>query len=365
MARSGKALCIGVDYAGTEAELRGPVNDALHWLDILTRRCGLSRGSVLVLIDEYPSGEAVRDGGTGEYRRPTQENILGALAWLVLDAAPGDSLFFSFSGHGVQLAGGGGRGRGPAGGPSGEETEEALCPADWAEFEWGVVPHRLVGLDVLQRHFARLPGGALLTLVLDADLVGTPLQLPLRVDGRLPLREAEGEDGGAAPRGSGRWPPRDPAAWLEGRHVNALPRRLPFELRRPLWSGLAGSLLRETTPPLDEGLAVFCFAACRGSQSALEASLEGLSQGCLSYCLLRALELLNFRCTYMELCEAANGLAQQLRAEVMPCMDQFLQLCYGKNAAPDECRAFDPGSALAAKDRARRRRGQWRRASQR
>mmetsp|Transcript_60241 Transcript_60241/g.195535 ORF Transcript_60241/g.195535 Transcript_60241/m.195535 type:complete len:84 (-) Transcript_60241:70-321(-) len=81
----------------------------------------------------------------------------------------------------------------------------------------------------------------------------------------------------------------------------------------------------------------------------------------MSYCLQQALELLNYRCTYLELCEAMDHIARNLRREVMPYMDQFFQLSYGKNAGPDECLVFDPGSAFVAKDKAKRRRGQRRR----
>jgi len=95
---------------GTEAELPGPVNDALHWVEVLTQHCNFHRSNVLTMIDEYPSGEAVLDDDA-EYMRPTKENIMEAsgnavdlaLDWLVEDVAPGDIIFFIFSGHGVPL----------------------------------------------------------------------------------------------------------------------------------------------------------------------------------------------------------------------------------------------------------------------
>lgn len=139
--------------------------------------------------------------------------------------------------------------------------------------------------------------------------------------------------------------------------MNALPRRLPCEPERPLWARLMRALTRETVPPLDDGLAVFCIVACRGSQSALDASLEGVPQGCMTYCLLRAFEQLNYQCTYLELCETMAHIALDFRVEIMPYMDQSFQLAYGKNAGPDECLVFRAASGLLAKDKARRRRG--------
>lgn len=356
MPQSGKALCIGINYAGTDSELRGPVNDALHWLETLTHEFGFQRSRVHVLIDEYPSGEIVSDSDSSDYKRPTKEHILEALAWLVGDAVPGDRLFFLFSGHGVQP-----RSSVPMR-TSVIPGDEALCPVDWEEFEWGIVPQRLVSMDTLQQHFSQLPAGILLTVVLDATLVGYPLQLPFRIDSQCPSREAENDD--AARAGLAQRRP-DSSVWLRNRHANALPRTLPFELRSPLWSQVADWCLRETVPPLDEGLAIFCFTACHGSQSALDASLDGTPQGCLSYCLLRALELLSFRCSYLELCEAAGGVARRLGAGALARMDQAPQLSYGKNAAPDECAVLDPASASVAGERARRRRGQWQRALRR
>ena len=40
---------------------------------------------------------------TGPRQQPTRQNILEAMAWLVSDAQPNDSLFFHYSGHGGQV----------------------------------------------------------------------------------------------------------------------------------------------------------------------------------------------------------------------------------------------------------------------
>merc|ERR1711924_72272 len=128
------------------------------------------------------------------------------------------------------------------------------------------------------------------------------------------------------------------------------------EPQRPLWSRLSQLFVKDTAPPLPEGLAVFCITACRSEQTALDASLDGISQGCLTYCLLQAFEQCGFRCTYMELAQAAAGWAVRLRDEVIPSMDQFFQLYYAKNAGPDECLVLHPCSALVGKDKSRRRR---------
>lgn len=346
-----KALCIGINYAGSNAELRGPVNDALRWVDVLTHHCGFPREGVAAMIDEYPSGELVDDDDP-TYSRPTQENIMEGLDWLIQDAAEGDVLLFAFSGHAAQVP------ESAAAASEGERLEDALCPVDWESFEWGVVPYRLISDDVLHQYFARLPAGVLLTVVIDAAVAGVPLRVPLKIDFEYPDREVDNDP---VTQGEYQDFSIDCDAWLRNAHVNALPRRLPEEPSKPLWGRLARLFTKDLTPPLDEGLAAFCLTAGRGQQSALDASLEGVAQGCMSYCLLQALELLHFRCTYLELCEAMDHVARNLRKEVMPYMDQHFQLAYGKNAGPDECLVLDPGSAFVAKDKAKRRRGQRRR----
>jgi len=345
-----KALCIGVNYAGSDAELRGPVNDALRWVDTLTSSCGFARNSVVAMIDEYPSGELVEDDDSN-YSRPTQENIMEGLDWLVSDVVEGDVLLFTFSGHGVHV-------------PhsltvdSDERLEEALCPVDWDSYEWGVVPYRLITDEILHKYFARLPSGTLLTVAIDACVAGAALRIPLRINFEWPDREIDND-----PLTQGEYQDLafDCDTWLRSAHVNALPRRLPAEPSKPLWLRLANLFAKEAAPPLEEGLSVFCFSACCGAQTALDASLEGVAQGCMSYCLQQAFELLNFRCTYLELAEAMDHIARNLRKEVMPYMDQFFQLSYGKNAGPDECLVLDLQSAHVAKDKAKRRRGQRRR----
>lgn len=342
-----KAVCIGVNYRGSGADLHGPVNDACRWVDVLTRNCDFKRSNVLAMIDEYPSGEPVSDDDP-KYVIPTKENILEALDWLVDDIQAGDVVLLSFAGHGVQIT----DGLVPSGS---DKVDEAICPSDWDEFDWGVVPYRLITSADLHRYFSRLPSGCLLTVIMDAAICGPAvLGTTLAVDFEYPDRELDVDRLTQAEYMKYSF---NCNTWLRSRKVSALPRRLPCEPQRPLWSRLTRLLAKDTAPPLSEGVAIFFIAACRGEQTALDVSLEGISQGCLTYCLLQAFEQYGFRCSYLELLEAASGWALRLRAEVIPSLDQYFQLYYGKNAGPDECLFLNPGSAFVAKDRARRRRG--------
>lgn len=152
------------------------------------------------------------------------------------------------------------------------------------------------------------------------------------------------------------------SSWMQHQHVGALPRRLPAELQRPLWHRWLHwptcSVESGKIPQLHEGLAVFCFTACQGPQTALDVSLDGSHQGCLTYILHTALGRLGPSCTYLELLETMASIGLRLRQEVLPYMDQLVQLSYADCALPGECLLFDEASAISAWQKTRRRRGQ-------
>ncbi len=56
---------------------------------------------------------------------PTRQNMFLRFAWLVGEALPGDSLFFSFSGHGSQTV--------DYSGDEGDGRNETLCPCDFKQ----------------------------------------------------------------------------------------------------------------------------------------------------------------------------------------------------------------------------------------
>lgn len=86
-----KALLIGIDYCGTQNELKGSINDAIITNELLIKKYNFydSSMNILKLIDNQ----------TNPNYRPTKRNILSALEWLVQDNNPGDIFFFFYSGH--------------------------------------------------------------------------------------------------------------------------------------------------------------------------------------------------------------------------------------------------------------------------
>jgi hypothetical protein len=80
---SKRAVCVGInDYQGVANDLNGCVNDANDWANLLETKFGYETRMIL-------DAEA------------TCEEVKGALNELIVTARPGDSLVFTYSGHGT------------------------------------------------------------------------------------------------------------------------------------------------------------------------------------------------------------------------------------------------------------------------
>jgi len=129
-----RALCVGInDYPGSNMDLKGCVNDAMDWQALLE-----SRGyKVTRLLD----GEA------------TRKAMAEQLQQLVGKAAAGDSLVFTFSGHGSWLP--------DAGSDEPDQRDEMMCPHD-------VMQDEFLLDDDLNRIFQTKPKGARLYVIGDS-----------------------------------------------------------------------------------------------------------------------------------------------------------------------------------------------------
>ena len=131
-----KALCVGInDYPGNDSDLRGCVNDARAWAELLVERFSFARGDVKLLLD----GEA------------TKANMVAGLKRLLAGAAAGDVLVFTNSSHGSYEVD-----------RSGDEAyDEAICPFDCDT-------KGLLLDDELRKLFSGLAAGASLTVISDS-----------------------------------------------------------------------------------------------------------------------------------------------------------------------------------------------------
>lgn len=150
-----RALCVGInDYPGTSSDLSGCVNDANDWAQELK-----SRGyQVAMLLD----------------RQATRQGMVDALTKLVTGAAAGDSLVFTYSGHGSWLPD-----------DSGDEPDgrdEMLCPHDIGDEQYLMD-------DDLAQIFKQKPRDVLLYFISDSCHSGSVAKFapdPLASVNRMP-----------------------------------------------------------------------------------------------------------------------------------------------------------------------------------
>jgi len=109
-----KSLFIGINYVGTQAELRGCINDVDNIKKFVVENFNFPTDAahMKTLVDNDPQN------------MPTRDNIISGCKWLVDGAKSGDSLFFHYSGHG-----------GSQKDDTGDEVDgkdETICPVDYA-----------------------------------------------------------------------------------------------------------------------------------------------------------------------------------------------------------------------------------------
>lgn len=147
-----RAVLVGINYFGTQAQLRGCINDVKNMRALLTERMGWSTNCIKELTDDNRSA------------MPTRSNIEAALRWLVEGVQPGDVLFFHFSGHGAQQED-----------PHGFEEDgmnETIIPVDFKSA--GMMTDDQLSEIIVKN----LPEGVRLTAVMDCCHSGTGLDLP-------------------------------------------------------------------------------------------------------------------------------------------------------------------------------------------
>jgi len=154
-----KALLIGINYFGTQAELKGCINDVHRMQGMLCQRYGFmnSPDCMRILTDDQYGPNT-----------PTRNNVLDACRWLVMGAMPGDVLFFHYSGHGAQQED-----------PTYAEEDgydETICPVDFNSA--GMV----VDDEIFDAIVGPLQPGVKLTAVMDCCHSGTGLDLPFALE---------------------------------------------------------------------------------------------------------------------------------------------------------------------------------------
>jgi hypothetical protein len=145
---SNKALLIGINYVGTESELKGCINDVIHMRLFLLSE-GFKENEIHMLTEASPL-------------HPTYTNIVNELDWLQDGATNESNLFLHYSGHGGSML--------DTSGEEEDHRDETICPLDMDN-------RGQIKDDILRRFVDKLPTGCRLTAIFDCCHSGTVLDL--------------------------------------------------------------------------------------------------------------------------------------------------------------------------------------------
>jgi len=142
-----KALCIGINYIGTDAQLGGCVNDANNIKNFLIANGDYPPDSIVTLLDAAA----------------TRSTIVEKMKWLVNDAKPGDRRFLHYSGHGSNMMD-----KAESGVPLDENDgkDECICPVDYKTAGF-------IKDDEIRQIINVIPEGCKLTCIFDSCNSGT------------------------------------------------------------------------------------------------------------------------------------------------------------------------------------------------
>ncbi|KAI5796894.1 peptidase C14, caspase domain-containing protein [Pyronema domesticum] len=156
-----KAVLIGINYYGDERhQVLGCINNVANMSALLQSRLGYKSENMVILTElTSPCSESL----------PIARNILKAMHWLVMDAQPGDTLFFYYSGHGSFSADGADR-------DEADGYDECICPLD--AHVSGLIVDDLMH-DIMVKPLKK---GVRLTAMFDCCHSGSALDLPYTYD---------------------------------------------------------------------------------------------------------------------------------------------------------------------------------------
>lgn len=251
-----KALIVGINYIGTQNELRGCINDAHNMRQFLTAN-GYPEDNIVMLTDDQSNYMSV----------PTRENMLHAMQWLVQDARPGDSLFFHYSGHGGQEE--------DKDGDEADGMDDCIYPVDFQQ-SGSIID------DILHDVMVKpLPAGCRLTAIFDSCHSGTVLDLPFvyrAKDGGLKEYNIWKESSGDAMNIVMGYATRDPMEMFNGA-------KNIFNRVTAHSSGNSEEIKKQKMSAAD----VIMFSGCKDSQTSADAQEAGNFTGALSWAYIKVM----------------------------------------------------------------------------
>ncbi|KAI8923609.1 caspase domain-containing protein [Entophlyctis helioformis] len=262
-----RALLIGVLYKGSDNELLGCANDIQNMQKFLLQH-GFHSKDIVMLTD----------GAGNPAQTPTRSNMIAGMKWLLADAKAGDSLFFHFSGHGLQTL--------DKGGDEDDGHDEGICPVDFHQS--GII----LDDELNRRLVQKLPAGARLTAVFDCCHSGSTLDLPYAYlpDGTLKEFSKVKEIGKLAKSTAEEVLKGN----ITGSITNVFGKLKSLSLTKTL-STTEKVAIRGT-----ENADVICFSGAKDWQTAADAKINGVPTGAMSFAVIRAIKE-QPDCTYGEL----------------------------------------------------------------
>ena len=144
-----RALVIGINYIGTQNELHGCINDSINVKNLLINHCDYQEQNIVHMTDLTQI-------------KPTRENIEKEFEKLILQSHAGDTLFFSNSSHGSQVA--------DNNGDELDKLDDVLVPLDF-------MTRGVISDDYLNSILQKLASGIKLTCIFDNCHSGSILDL--------------------------------------------------------------------------------------------------------------------------------------------------------------------------------------------
>ncbi|KAJ3274174.1 hypothetical protein HDV01_003457 [Terramyces sp. JEL0728] len=257
-----RALLIGINYVGTQAQLSGCVNDVNNVHNFIK--------------DQFNDIRILTDDQQGQ-SNPTKANIIESFKWLVSGAQPGDSFFLHYSGHGSTQK--------DEDGDEVDGLDNTICPVDYNSA--GMIVDDEMNTILVQA----LPEGSRLVAIFDCCHSGTMLDLPFMytIDGNLEVTCKSNKQ-----------------AALEGgiKALKDFQKGDKQAAMKEAFSALSLLTKQEQNTPNSEAekktLAtkfskadVLMFSGCRDNQTSADAKINGQGCGAMSWALLAVLSSSN------------------------------------------------------------------------
>ncbi|OUM66227.1 hypothetical protein PIROE2DRAFT_40970 [Piromyces sp. E2] len=272
-----KAVYIGINYLDSNNKLIGCVNDAINISELFSRKFGFTEYILLT------------DDTNDERNKPTYDNIIKAMNWLVEDAKAGDSLVFHFSGHGQSVV--------DKDGDEMDGFDESILPSDYTK------KGRIIDDDIYKILVEPLPKGCKLTAIFDCCHSGTIMDLPYTYQCPSHIEVIENDL-------------RKAIFKKTNEVVNSIMEGNPEAISKSVKSILDGSIKRavvngtspDTIRKLQCNGEVIQFSGCRDDQKSVDIKMGDIISGAMSHYLIKLLNK-DREYTYIEL---LSGIRQYL-----------------------------------------------------